>query len=217
LRHIDGFAELLQKHADDSMDEKGRHYVRTISESAKRMGQLIDDLLVFSRMGRAELTHVQIDTRAQIDEIIRDLQPDMRGRAIQWVIGPLSAVRADPGMMRQVWINLLGNAIKYTRKQADARIEIGHRPDTADGDVFYVRDNGAGFDMKYADKLFGVFQRLHSLSEFEGTGIGLANVRRVVQRHGGRTWAEGRLGEGATFYFSLPKPVQSIPTKPVPS
>ncbi|HTB80696.1 MAG TPA: ATP-binding protein [Opitutaceae bacterium] len=212
LRHIDGFSELLRKQVESVTDDKGRHYIKTISDSAKRLGRLIDELLLFSRMGRSALNQARVDMRTQIDEIIRELQPDTQGRQIQWQIGELPAVQADPVMLRQVWANLLGNAVKYTRHRTSARIEIAHRHDAADGNVFHVRDNGAGFDMQYTDKLFGVFQRLHSAKEFEGTGIGLANVRRIVQRHGGRTWAEGRVDEGASFYFSLPSAASSTRT-----
>jgi PAS domain S-box-containing protein len=222
LRHIDGFAELLRKHAESALDEKGRRYMKTISDSAKRMGQLIDELLVFSRMGRAELHVVELDQDDLVAEVIRD-NGFKKNAAIDWNIAALPRVLADPVLLRQVWFNLIDNAVKYSGKSASPRIEIGCRFDpAANQQEFFVRDNGAGFDMQYAGKLFGVFQRLHSAAEFEGTGIGLANVRRIVQRHGGRTWAEGHIGEGAVFYFSLPaiKPV-SLPAhstiNPVPS
>ena len=204
LRHIDGFAQLLGKHLDGSLDATGRRYLGTITESAKRLGVLIDELLVFSRMGREELREAEVAMRPLVDEVLRGLQPDTQGRRIEWEIGELPSVRGDAAMFRQVWVNLLGNAIKYTRRKESAHITIACRPDVADGHVFSVRDDGAGFDMKYVEKLFGVFQRLHSASEFEGTGIGLANVRRIVQRHRGRVWAEGRPGEGAVFYFTIP-------------
>jgi signal transduction histidine kinase len=205
LRHIDGYAQLLQQRSAAALDATGQRYLTTITASAKRLGLLIDELLVFSRMSRTELHHDRVAVRPLVDEVLRELQPEMEGRQIEWVIDELPAVQADVSMLRQVWANLLGNAVKYTRPRPQARVEISHRRgEGADAHVFSVRDNGAGFDMKYADKLFGVFQRLHSTSEFEGTGIGLANVRRIVQRHGGRAWAEGRVGEGATFYFTLP-------------
>jgi PAS domain S-box-containing protein len=204
LRHIDGFAELLRKHTESVVDEKGRRYMKTISDAAKRMGQLIDELLVFSRMGRAELHVVELDQDALVAEVIRE-NGFKKNPAIDWNIAPLPGVHADPVLLRQVWFNLIDNAVKYSGKSKSPRIEIGSRLDPATNEQeFFVRDNGAGFDMQYADKLFGVFQRLHSAAEFEGTGIGLANVRRIVQRHGGRTWAEGHVGEGAVFYFSLP-------------
>jgi PAS domain S-box-containing protein len=206
LRHIDGFALLLQKRADTRLDEQSRRYLATITASAKRLGLLIDELLMFSRMGRAELRHTPVEPRALVDEVVRELEHETRGRPIEWQLSALPPVSADPAMLRQVWVNLLGNAVKYTRGRAPARIEVFALPGEDGERVFAVRDNGAGFDMKYAGKLFGVFQRLHGEGEFEGTGIGLANVRRIVTRHGGRTWAEGRLGEGATFFFSLPRP-----------
>jgi PAS domain S-box-containing protein len=222
LRHIDGFAELLRKHAESTMDEKGRRYLKTISDSAKRMGRLIDELLVFSRMGRAELHAVELDHDALVAEVIRE-NGFKKNTAVDWRVASLPRVQADPVLLRQVWFNLIDNAVKYSAKSPSPRIEIGCRSGPAANEQeFFVRDNGAGFDMQYASKLFGVFQRLHSMAEFEGTGIGLANVRRIVQRHGGRTWAEGRVGEGAVFYFSLPaiKPApESVPStiNPLPS
>ncbi|MGH7995424.1 MAG: sensor histidine kinase [Opitutaceae bacterium] len=207
LRHIDGYAHMLGKHLDATLDDTGRRLLSTIAGSAKRLGQLIDELLVFSRMGRAELRRDEVAVGPLVDEVVRDLLPDTRNRRIDWAIGELPSVRADPAMLRQVWANLLGNAVKYTRQRPMARIEIGHCLDEAKGHVFTVGDNGAGFDMKYVDKLFGVFQRLHAATEFEGTGIGLANVRRIVRRHGGDAWAEGRVGEGASFHFCLPRSV----------
>jgi signal transduction histidine kinase len=206
LRHIDGFAGLLAKNATASLDENGRRYLATISAAAKRMGRLIDDLLSFSRTGRSELNHTLVDQDALVAAVLREGRFERGERPIEWNIAPLQPVRADAAMLRQVWSNLLENAVKYSGKAEHSRVEIGATADAKTGDhVFYVRDNGVGFDMQYVDKLFGVFQRLHSVSEFEGTGIGLANVRRIIARHGGRTWAEGALGKGATFYFSLPK------------
>ena len=206
LRHIDGFAGLLTKHAGDSLDDKSRRYLYTISEAAKRMGQLIDDLLDFSRINRSQLKLGEVDHDALVASVIRDGGFDTTGRTIEWSIGPLPRVMADQAMLRQVWANLIGNAVKYSGKNARPRIAIGSvAPAGGNGElVFCVSDNGVGFDMAYADKLFGVFQRLHKADDFEGTGIGLANVHRIILRHKGRTWAEGRVGEGATFYFSLP-------------
>jgi PAS domain S-box-containing protein len=205
LRHIDGFAGLLQKHAAASLDEKGRRYLVTISGAARQMGRLIDDLLAFSRISRSHLNIVEVDHDALVAEVIREGAFDKNHPMPQWVIAPLPAVRADPAMLRQVWVNLIDNAVKYSGKAPRPSITIGVHADAPPGEVaFYVRDNGVGFDMAYVDKLFGVFQRLHGPAEFEGTGIGLANVYRIVTRHGGRTWAEGRVGEGATFSFSLP-------------
>ncbi len=204
LRHIDGYTALLEKSAGPALDEKARRYLQTISQSARRMGQLIDDLLVFSRMGRAEMLRTTVDLDQLVKNVLHDLRHDLQGRAISWTIEPLPQVQGDPSMLRQVLVNLISNAIKFTGTRALAKIEIGCDRSRPDEVVIFVRDNGVGFDMQYAGKLFGVFQRLHRTDEFEGTGIGLANVRRIVHRHGGRTWAEGALDQGATFYFSLP-------------
>jgi PAS domain S-box-containing protein len=210
LRHVDGFAGLLSKHAGATLDEKGRRYLTTISGAARQMGRLIDDLLSFSRMGRLQIKTVSVDQDALVAAVIRDTRADETAPRIEWVVSHLPPVQADPAMLRQVWFNLIDNAVKYSGKNAAPRIEIGtvRTPDVAlavqTEQTFFVRDNGVGFDMNYVEKLFGVFQRLHGPAEFEGTGIGLANVRRIVNRHGGRVWAEGRVGEGATFYFSLP-------------
>lgn len=204
LRHIDGFSDLLTKHLVGSLDDKGKRFLKTISDSAKRMGKLIDDLLVFSRMGRSEMRHATVDLEQLAQEARAELQAQAEGRHVVWKNGGLPGVQGDPAMLRQVFINLLSNALKYSRTRDPAVIETGFEKGRPDEVVIFVRDNGAGFDMRYADKLFGVFQRLHRVEEFEGTGIGLANVRRIILRHGGRTWAEGKVGEGATFFFSLP-------------
>ena len=210
LRHIDGFAGLLRKTSAAALDAQGRRYLETISGAARQMGRLIDDLLGFSRMSRAQVQPAEVDQDALVAAVIREHGPGDPARPVEWLVAPLPRVQADPAMLRQVWVNLLDNAVKYSGKVSAPRIEVGHRRDAATCEqVFFVRDNGAGFDMRYGDKLFGVFQRLHGPAEFEGTGIGLANVRRIVTRHGGRTWAEGRVGAGATFYFSLPD--QSAP------
>lgn len=205
LRHIDGFLELLQKKAGTALDSKSQRYVNLIGESAKEMGTLIDNLLSFSRMGRAEMRAAPVNLEQLVRDAIKDLEPEAAGRDIVWKIGALPQVRADQALLRQVLINLISNALKYSRTRPRTEIEIGCPPDHNGEHVVFVRDNGVGFDMKYADKLFGVFQRLHEAGEFEGTGIGLANVQRIISRHGGRTWAEGVVDAGATFYFSLPK------------
>jgi PAS domain S-box-containing protein len=204
LRHVDGFVDLLRKQSAEKLDERGRRYLDVIASSARQMGTLIDDLLVFSRMSRTDLRRAKVASESLVHEVRDALQGEIRGRVV-WKIDSLPQVEADTAMLRQVWANLIGNAVKYSRTRDPAEIEIGCK-DSGDGEfVFFVRDNGVGFDMQYVDKLFGVFQRLHRADEFEGTGIGLANVRRIISRHGGRTWAEGKPGEGATFFFSLPK------------
>ncbi|HJR76134.1 MAG TPA: ATP-binding protein [Nitrospiraceae bacterium] len=209
LRHIDGYASLLQKSAHALLDEKSARYLQTISESATRMGQLIDDLLVFSRMGRQEMLQTRVNLEQLVKSVLHDLQHDTQNREISWTIGALPDVKGDPAMLRQVLSNLIANAIKFTSTRPLARIEIGSDERNPTETVVFVRDNGVGFDMQYARKLFGVFQRLHRANEFHGTGIGLANVRRIIHRHGGRTWAESTLDQGATFYFSLPKTTES--------
>jgi light-regulated signal transduction histidine kinase (bacteriophytochrome) len=204
LRHIQGFLELLEKRAGTAQDEQSRHYIDIIFKSAKKMNQLIDDLLSFSRMGRQEMAFQQVDLRTLVRDVIHELEPDAADRTIDWRIGDLPAVQGDASMLRIVLGNLIANAVKFTRPRRQARIEIGSQPGQNADTVIYVRDNGVGFDMTYADKLFGVFQRLHRADEFEGTGIGLANVHRIIARHGGRAWAQGELGQGAAFFFSLP-------------
>ena len=206
LRHVVGFVELLQKDTADTLSDKSLRYLATISSSAKRMGDLIDDLLDFSRVGRSEMLKTEIDLNHLVAKTISELQDDTKGRDIVWKIGQLPSVWADRPLLRQVLFNLICNAVKFTTKRAEAVIEIGTAPGAAGETVFFVGDNGAGFDSKYADKLFRVFQRLHSQNEFEGTGIGLANVQRIIQRHGGWVRADGVVDGGATFYFSLPIP-----------
>ena len=218
LRHIDGFADLLRKHADSALDDKGRRYLRTISQSVKQMGNLIDDLLAFSRVGRTDLRMSTVSLEGLVEDVLRGLKADAAGRNITWRVEPLPTVYGDASMLRQVLANLLSNALKYTSMREQTRIEIGTltpalspggRGDSEGEIVIFVKDNGVGFDMQYAHKLFGVFQRLHGANEFEGTGIGLANVKRIIQRHGGRVWAEGAVDKGATFYLSLPRTAKS--------
>ncbi len=204
LRHIAGFGQLLERRAGESLDESSRDLVKTIISSARQGDALVDALLAFSRMGRAELRQSRVDLSALVDEVRRELEVDAAGRGVEWRVGPLPEVRADPALLRQVVRNLLGNALKYTRPRPQAVIEVGARETQGEVEV-WVRDNGVGFDMRFADKLFGPFQRLHTAEEFEGSGIGLANVRRIISRHGGRTWAEGEVGKGATVFFSLPQ------------
>ena len=205
LRHIDGFLELLQKKVGTGLDEQSRYYMDTISKAAQKMGLLIDDLLSFSRMGRHAMRLQPVDLGDLVRDVVRELAPDADGRDMDWRIGDLPAVQGDAAMLRMVLTNLIANALKFTRLRRQAVIEIGSIPGQDSETVIFVRDNGVGFDKTYADKLFGVFQRLHRAEEFEGTGIGLANVHRIILRHGGRTWAEGIVDLGATFYFSLPQ------------
>ncbi|AWJ94921.1 ATPase (plasmid) [Azospirillum baldaniorum] len=204
FRHIVGYAELLQELEADQLSETGKRYLDVIVDAANSAGTLVDNLLHFSQMGRSELTPVSMDMNALVAEVRETLAPDTAGRAIEWDIAPLPTVRGDPVMMRLVLQNLLSNAIKYSRGREPARIAVGCE-DRPTETIFFVRDNGVGFNQAYEKKLFGVFQRLHRNEEFEGIGIGLANVRRAVDRHGGRTWADGRLDKGAIFYFTLPK------------
>ena len=205
LRHMVGYAELLQKRAFSALDDKSRRYVTMILESAKRMGNLIDDLLAFSRIGRAETNKTLVSLEQLVREALSEVRQETGGRNIAWRIGALPSCYGDRSMLRLVLVNLLSNAVKFTRQQPQAEIEVGSTGDGNKEVVVFVRDNGAGFDMKYVNKLFGVFQRLHQTEAFEGTGIGLATVQRVIHRHGGRVRAEGAVDRGATFYFSIPK------------
>jgi PAS domain S-box-containing protein len=205
LRHIMGFVEILQKEAGPSLSEKSLGRLTTISESAKRMGILIDGLLAFSRTGRAALAKADVNLDELVLGVLGDFEVETKDRKIAWAIHPLPAVRGDQGLLRMVLVNLISNALKFTAGRVEAKIEIGCAPSAESETVIFIRDNGAGFDPQYAAKLFGVFQRLHSQAEFEGTGIGLANVERIIHRHGGRVWAEGLVDCGATFYFSIPK------------
>jgi len=203
LRHISGFAQMLQRRAASSLDQTALRYLETIMHSAKKAESLIEDLLSFSRMGRTQMRYTPVDMDQIVLQTLDDLKSDAYGRNVDWKIKELPEVRGDPSLLHLVWQNLLSNALKYTRPRERAEIEIGGRVEE-DEAVYFVSDNGVGFEMQYVDKLFGVFQRLHGVEEFEGTGIGLATVRRIVKRHGGHTWAEGSVGSGATFYFSLP-------------
>jgi PAS domain S-box-containing protein len=203
LRAIDGYSDLLLRHYPDRLDDEGKRYLNVVRDSARRMAQLIDDILAFSRMGRLEMAVAEVDMERLAREALDELAPACAGRDLAVEIRTLPPASGDLAMLRQVWTNLLSNAVKFTRSKPAARIEAGGTAEGAEL-VYYVKDNGTGFDMQYADKLFGVFQRLHGVEEFEGTGIGLAIVKRIVTRHGGRAWAEGRVGEGATFYFTLP-------------
>jgi signal transduction histidine kinase len=214
LRHVASFANMLGEHAAAHLDETGENYLRRIVEAANGMGRLIDGLLVFSRLGRMEMSREPVNLKQLAEEALQELQPEIEGREIVWRIGELPVVEGHRETLRTVVINLLSNAIKFTRQRRPAQIEVGYRG-ARDGEaVCFVRDNGVGFDMRYAGKLFGVFQRLHRARDFEGTGIGLANVQRIVLRHRGRVWAESEVGRGATFYFSLPlRPLREEPLR----
>lgn len=203
LRHIDGYIELLLGETDGRLSAEAQRYLQVVSDASRKMGRLIDDLLAFSRMGRAELSVGRVELNELVRETIRSLETETQGRNIVWTIPPLPAVLGDAAMLRQIFANLLGNAVKYTRPRDPALIEIGLAGEEGGRLVLFVRDNGVGFDMQYADKLFGVFQRMHRADQFDGTGIGLANVRRIIARHGGRVWAEAAVDRGATFYFTL--------------
>jgi PAS domain S-box-containing protein len=205
LRHVLSFVELLQHDVWPPLSEKNLGHLTAITQAAKRMGALIDDLLAFSHAGRAALQKAEVNLDELVRETAGDFQADTRKRNIVWEIHPLPAVWADRALLRLALVNLISNAVKFTGARAEAKIEIGCAPSEGGETVIFVRDNGAGFDPRYGHKLFGVFQRLHSQDQFEGTGIGLANVRRIIHRHGGRTWAEGVEDGGATFYFSIPK------------
>ena len=203
LRRIMGFVDLVTRNAPPLLSAENLGHLARISRSAKHMWSLIDDLLAFSRVGRAELRKMDVDLNRLVREAMGEFQAETKERTIEWTIHPLPPVRADRALLRMVLVNLISNAVKFTGARADAKIEIGCAPGKGGETVIFVRDNGAGFNPEYTGKLFGVFQRLHSQAEFEGTGIGLANVQRILLRHGGRAWAEGSVGGGATFYFSI--------------
>jgi PAS domain S-box-containing protein len=207
LRAIDGFSKILIEDHGAALNEEAHRLLDVITGNTRRMAALIDDLLAFSRLGRQPIAKGDVDMTGLVHAVASDLRADMEARGVQFVVDPLPPAWGDQALLRQVWSNVLGNAAKFTRRRTDARIEVGTQQ-RDDEIAYYVRDNGVGFDMRYADKLFGVFQRLHSSEEFEGTGVGLAIVQRVVHRHGGRAWAEGRTNEGATIYFSLPRKIE---------
>ena len=203
LRHMVGYTELLHKHASRTLDEKGRHYMATILEAAKKMGTLIDDLLAFSRIGRTEARETNVSLERLVTEVLSEM-PALDGGKIAWKIDKLPEAYGDRSMLKLALVNLISNAVKFSRTRSRPEIEIGCLEKKNNQAVVFVKDNGVGFDMKYAHKLFGVFQRLHSTEAFEGTGIGLATVQRIIHRHRGRVWAESAVDSGATFYFSVP-------------
>jgi len=214
LRAIDGFSQMLLQQCGAQLDDKARHYLDRVRASTQRMGLLIDDMLALARVSRTTLRRELVDLGALAQDLVAELRAGSPGRVVEVAIAPGMLVHGDRGLLRIVLENLLGNAWKFTAKRDDARIELARAPAGDEGaEVFFVRDNGVGFDMAYAEKLFGVFQRLHTAEEFPGTGVGLATVARVVRRHGGRVWAEGAVGRGATFYFTF-GPTITIATSP---
>jgi PAS domain S-box-containing protein len=205
LRHITGFARLLREDLGTNLKGDGEHCLNQIEDAARQMKRLIEHLLEFSRTSRAEQHLALVPLEPLVAEVIEALKKEARGRNVSWKRARLPEVEADPTLLRQVFVNLLSNALKFTRTKGVAEIEIGTVNGQNDEATIFIRDNGVGFDMRYSDKLFGVFQRLHSIEEFEGSGIGLATVQRIINRHGGRVWAEARVNSGATFFFSLPQ------------
>jgi len=205
LRAVDGYAGILEDDYAGRLDAEGRRLLGVVRTSSQLMGRLIDALLDFARLGRQPLRTQPVELEELVNQTIDDLRAGCRGRSIEFAVGKLGTAVGDPALLKQVLANLLGNAIKFTRDKNPALVEVGCRreAETGDANIYYVKDNGAGFDMRYSDRLFGVFQRLHSTEEYEGTGVGLSIVQRVINRHGGRVWADSRPGEGATFYFTL--------------
>ena len=204
LRAIDGFSRILLEDFTEKLDDEGRRVLNVIRSNTVRMGQLIDDILSFSRLGRIEMNVLDIDMGKLVRSVVNELKPTVNDRNVELIIDTLPPSQGDKAMIRVVMVNLINNAIKFTRPRTVARIEIGGQSENNENSYF-VRDNGVGFDMNYLNKLFGVFQRLHSQDEFEGTGIGLALVKQVITRHGGRVWAEGKVDEGAVIHFTLPR------------
>ena len=204
LRAVDGFSRMVVENHAGLLDDDGRRMLGVIRSETQRMGKLIDDLLAFSRLGRQQIEPAQIDMHALAQAVFNELAAREPARKLRLDLHPLPPARGASAMIRQVWVNLIGNAIKFTKERDVGEIGIGSRDGGEDGQIYFVKDNGAGFDMRYADKLFGVFQRLHTEREFSGTGVGLALIQRIVQRHGGRAWAEAEVNRGATFYFTLP-------------
>jgi signal transduction histidine kinase len=202
LRGMDAFSQILQKSHQENMDEDAQHCLHMIRDNAQQMGRLIDDLLAFSRLSQQPLRKERVDQEALVRAVLESLQAEQKNRQIELTIGELPAADADPRLLKQVWVNLITNALKYTRSRDKVIIRVG--AETKEGvPVYYIQDNGVGFDMRYAHKLFGVFQRLHRAEDYEGTGVGLAIVQRIIARHGGRIWAQAAKNQGATFHFTL--------------
>jgi light-regulated signal transduction histidine kinase (bacteriophytochrome) len=208
LRAMDGYSQAVLEDYGPQLPEEGQRYLHTIRSSAQRMGALIDDLLAFSQLSRLPLHRQTVDTPRLVGAALEELRSQYEDREIDFRIGKLPSCHGDPALLKQVWLNLLSNAVKYTQKRQAAIVEIGFRQDNGQG-VYFVSDNGTGFDMRYGHKLFGVFQRLHRADEFPGTGVGLAIVQRVVHRHGGSIWAEAEVDRGATFSFTLGEEAKS--------
>ena len=206
LRAIDGFSRIVIEDYEDKLDEEGIRLLNIVRDNTKKMGQLIDDILLLSRAGRQEMKISELDMSSLAKRVYHDFNQDTEGRNIGFTVDDIPMAMGDRALLTQVFTNLIGNAIKFTREKEIATIEVGSDEDE-DYNIYYVKDDGAGFDMKYYDKLFGLFQRLHSQEEFEGTGVGLSIVQRIISRHGGRVWGEGEVDKGATIYFSLPKKV----------
>jgi light-regulated signal transduction histidine kinase (bacteriophytochrome) len=202
IRQIEGFSKILSEHLGEAIDPQAQQYLRRIQEGSQQMGRLVDDLLHLARLGQQDVKLRVVSLNAIVDEVVTNLQEDIGGRDVTVKVTELPTIACDPGLMKVVFTNLLSNAVKYTRPRQAAIIEVGQSTDR-DWPAVFVRDNGVGFDMKYADKLFGVFQRLHRVEEFEGTGVGLATVQRIIRKHGGQIWAKAALDEGATFSFTL--------------
>ena len=202
LRHINAYAQMLEEEHGGALTPEGKKYLARIRLGAKNMGMLVDDLLNLARVGRQELTLQSADLNEILENVMAELKQELSGREVVWEIEDLGSAMCDPGLIRQVFTNLLSNAIKYSRQRSPAKIQVGRKNEKA-LTIYFVRDNGVGFNMKYASKLFGVFQRLHRAEDFEGTGVGLATVERIIRKHGGRIWADAELDKGATFYFTL--------------
>ena len=204
LRAIDGFSRIVIEDYEDKLDEEGVRLLNVVRDNTKKMGQLIDDILLLSRAGRQEMKIAELDMSSLAKNIYADFYQDTKGRTVIFSVDDLPRAMGDRALLTQVFTNLIGNAIKFTGDKDISKIEVGFNDDIEDN-IYYVKDNGAGFDMKYYDKLFGLFQRLHTQEEFKGTGVGLSIVQRIISRHGGRVWGEGEVGKGATIYFSIPK------------
>jgi signal transduction histidine kinase len=204
LRAMDGFSRLLVEEHASALPADGQRYAGIVRENAQQMARLVDDLLAFARLGRQPVTKETVEIAALVRQVLADLRPQQEGRRVAVIVGDMPGCSGDPSLLKQVFANLIGNALKFTRLKDDARVDVGASRDDQSGEtVYFVKDNGAGFDMRYAHKLFGVFQRLHRTDEYEGTGVGLASVHRIIQRHGGRIWAEAEPGRGAAFYFTI--------------